>query len=148
MDEEDIGVTYTKTFLLPNKIDLEEAADRLEFFDEFIDADFDRYPISALQKTGFQPLVDEVYRTMDVVRIYTKLPSKKDADMDKPYTLRRGSTLTELAELVHRDFANNLKNARVWGSAVHDGTTVKGDYVLNDQDIVELHVGLLHCNHS
>ena len=46
----------------------------------------------------------------------------------------------EIAELIHKDFAKNLKFARVWGSQVHDGTTVKGDYVLHDRDIVELHV--------
>ncbi|MEC7599669.1 MAG: hypothetical protein VX936_14885 [Planctomycetota bacterium] len=34
--------------------------------------------------------------------------------------------------------AKNLKNARVWGSQVHDGTMVKGDYVLSDRDIVEI----------
>ncbi|NMC19740.1 MAG: TGS domain-containing protein, partial [Thermogutta sp.] len=38
------------------------------------------------------------------------------------------------------ELARNLKFARVWGSAVHDGTVVKGDYVLQDKDIVELHV--------
>jgi ribosome-interacting GTPase 1 len=45
-----------------------------------------------------------------------------------------------MAGLVHKDFAEKLKFARVWGKAVHDGTQVKGDYVLSDQDIVELHV--------
>ena len=59
--------------------------------------------------------------------------------MEKPFTIRRGQTLQDLAVLIHKDFAK-FKSARVWGSAVHDGTTVKGDYVLSDQDIVELHV--------
>ena len=30
--------------------------------------------------------------------------------------------------------------ARVWGTAVHDGTQVKSDYVLHDKDVVELHM--------
>ena len=45
-----------------------------------------------------------------------------------------------LAGMVHKDFLDKLKFARVWGSAVHDGTQVKGDYVLHDKDVVELHV--------
>jgi ribosome-interacting GTPase 1 len=45
----------------------------------------------------------------------------------------------EVAELIHKDFAQNLKNARVWGSQVHDGTFVKGDYVVHDKDVIELH---------
>jgi len=46
----------------------------------------------------------------------------------------------DMAGQVHKDFIENLKFARVWGTAVHDGTVVKGDYVLHDGDIVELHV--------
>ena len=57
------------------------------------------------------------------------------------FTVPRGGTLQDVAELVHRDFADKLKSARVWGSQVHDGTTVKGDYVLHDKDVVELHTG-------
>jgi len=45
-----------------------------------------------------------------------------------------------MAGQVHKDFIDDLKFARVWGSAVHDGTVVKGDYVLRDKDVVELHV--------
>jgi uncharacterized protein len=48
--------------------------------------------------------------------------------------------LLEMAGMVHKDFPEGLKHARVWGSAVHDGTQVKGDYVLHDQDVVELHM--------
>jgi len=74
------------------------------------------------------------------VRVYTKLPNKKRADFDRPFTIRRGGTLLDMAEMVHKEFAENLKHARVWGSHVHDGTMVKGDYVLHDKDVVELHM--------
>jgi hypothetical protein len=75
------------------------------------------------------------------VRVYTKLPTAKAPDYEKPFTVRRGGTLGDVAALVHHDFAENLKFARVWGSRVHDGTTVKADYVVSDKDVVELHVG-------
>ncbi len=67
-------------------------------------------------------------------------PTAKEPDRDRPFTLRRGSTLLEMAGMVHKDFLEGLKFARVWGSAVHDGTQVKGDYVLHDKDMVELHM--------
>lgn len=140
LDEEDIGVTYTRTLLVPNKIDLPDSADRYEFFQEIITTEFEEFQISATENTGLEELRNAIYAAMDVVRVYTKMPTKKDPDMDKPYTIGRGGTLIEVAEQVHRDFANNFKSARVWGSKVHDGTTVKGDYVLEDKDIVELHV--------
>lgn len=137
---DDIGVTYTRTILIDNKIDLPEANDRLEFFDEYIDADLERMKISATQKTGLKELSDRIFEAMNVIRVYTKLPTEKEPDMESPFTLKTGQTIVELAELVHRDFAKNLKGAKVWGSQVHDGTVVKPDYVLHDLDIVELHV--------
>ncbi len=76
---------------------------------------------------------------MDVVRVYTKHPRQREPDYEKPFTVRRGGTLLEIAEMIHKDVAQNLRYARVWGSQVHDGTTVKADYVLQDKDVVEIH---------
>jgi len=140
LDENDVGISYTQTLVLPNKIDLPDAAAQLELFHELCPLDFPEYVISAENGSGLKELSDEVYRRMDVVRVYTKLPSEKHPDMDRPFTIRRGHSLVELARQVHKDYAEGLKFARVWGSAVHDGTQVKGDYVLRDRDVVELHM--------
>ena len=140
LDETDIGVSYTRTFLLLNKIDLPEADDRRQFLEEMCPTDFRRFPISAKEGAGLDALRRGVFESLDVVRIYTKLPTAKEPDYDRPFTIRRGETLLDVAEQVHKDFAANLKFARVWGSEVHDGTQVKGDYVLHDKDVVELHV--------
>jgi uncharacterized protein len=140
LDENDIGVSYTQTLLVPNKIDLPEAAERLELMHDFCPLDFPEYPVSAAHGIGLEPLRNAIYGPLDVVRVYTKLPSAKEPDYERPFTIHRGGTLFEIAELIHKDFAKNLKFARVWGAAVHDGTQVKGDYVLHDKDVVELHV--------
>jgi len=139
LDEEDLGVSYTRTFVAPNKIDAPDAADRLELFHELCPLDWHEFVISAETAIGLEELRNAVYESLDVIRVYTKLPKAKEADFGKPFTLARGGTLLDMAELVHKDLANNLKFARVWGSEVHDGTVVKGDYVLHDKDIVELH---------
>ncbi len=140
LSEEDVGLSYTRTYLVPNKIDLAEAKDRLELLHELCPLEFEEFVISAQERTGLEPLRDAIYQAMDVVRVYTKLPTAKEADRDRPFTIRRGSCLTDLAGQVHKDYLEGLKFARVWGSAVHDGTVVKGDYVLHDQDVVELHI--------
>ncbi len=140
LDEQDIGLSYTQTFLVPNKIDLPEAAERLELLHELCPMDFPEYLVSAQEGTGLEPLRNAIYGAMDTIRVYTKLPSAKQPDMDRPFTLRRGRTLLDLAEQVHKDYVEGMKFARVWGTAVHDGTVVKGDYVLHDKDIVELHI--------
>ncbi len=138
VDEEDLGVTYTRTLFIPNKIDLPEAADRLEFFAEYFEFDYQTFKISALEKTDIEPLRDEIFKSMGVIRAYTKTPNQKPTDLSSPFTLKQGETVLDLAQLVHRDLAKNFKSARVWGSEVHDGTQVKGDYVINDCDVVEL----------
>ncbi|MEN6407742.1 MAG: GTPase [Thermoguttaceae bacterium] len=139
LDEHDVGLFYTQTFVVPNKIDAPGATDRLKLLHELLPMDFSEYVISAQEGTGVEPLRDAIYRAMDVVRVYSKLPAAKEPDRERPFTLRRGSTLLEVAGMVHKDFLTRLKFARVWGSTVHDGTQVKGDYVLHDQDVVELH---------
>jgi ribosome-interacting GTPase 1 len=139
LDEDDIGLAFTKTIVVFNKFDLPEAEDRLSLLREFVTLDFPEYRISAETGTGLEDLRNAIYQALDVVRVYTKLPTKKEADFDRPFTLRRGGTLLDVAELVHRDLAENFKHARVWGSQVIGGSTYKGDYVVHDKDIVEIH---------
>jgi ribosome-interacting GTPase 1 len=140
LDEHDVGLSYTRTFLVPNKIDAPGAPDRLALLHELLPLDFTEYVISAKHGTGLERLRNAIYAAMDVVRVYSKLPTAKEPDRDRPFTVRRGSVLVDVAGLVHKDFVERLKFARVWGTAVHDGTQVKGDYVLNDKDVVELHM--------
>ena len=139
LDEADVGLFFTQTFMVPNKIDAPDAAERLEMLHELLPLDFAEYIISAKDGTGLETLRTAIYKSLDVVRVYSKLPTAKEPDRDRPFTLRRGSTLLEMAGMVHKDFLTALKFARVWGSAVHDGAQVKGDYVLQDRDVVELH---------
>jgi ribosome-interacting GTPase 1 len=60
--------------------------------------------------------------------------------LTSPFTVPVGSTLVEMAAHVHRDFAEKLKSARIWGTGVFDGQSVSRDHVLSDKDIVELHL--------
>jgi ribosome-interacting GTPase 1 len=140
LDEEDVGLSYTQTFLVPNKIDAPDAPERLNLLHELVPLDFAEFVISAEHGIGLEALREAIFKAMDVVRVYSKLPSAKQPDRHRPFTLRRGSSLLELAGQVHKDFIEKLKFARVWGTAVHDGTQVKGDYILHDKDVVELHI--------
>lgn len=140
LDELDIGLSYTRALLVLNKIDAQDAEERIELLHELCDLDFEEIRVSATEETGLETLRNKVYESLDVVRVYTKLPTSKEPDLERPFTVRNGDTLVDLARQVHKDYAEGLKFARVWGSAVHDGTVVKGDYVLHDRDIVELHL--------
>jgi ribosome-interacting GTPase 1 len=140
LDEADVGLSYTKTFLVPNKIDAPDAKERLNLLHELLPMNFTEFVISAQQGTNLEMLRTAIYESLDVVRVYSKLPTAKEPDRDRPFTLKRGGMLLEMAGLVHKDFLEKFKFARVWGKTVHDGTQVKGDYVLQDKDVVELHM--------
>ncbi|MBR6480158.1 MAG: TGS domain-containing protein, partial [Thermoguttaceae bacterium] len=140
LDEEDVGLSFTKTFLVFNKIDMPDAAERIELFHELCPTDFEEFQISATEMTGMEELRDAVYHSLGVLRVYTKSPTKKEPDMEKPFTVRQGDTVLDLAGLIHKDYVEKFAGARVWGTAVHDGTPVKGDYEIREGDIIEIHL--------
>jgi uncharacterized protein len=141
LDENDVGVSYTETLVVLNKCDDPAAEERLALLDEFLELPFDRLQTSATLGTGLDALRKSVFERLKIVRVYTKHPKQKEPDLTKPFTIRQGQTLVEVAEQVHRDMAVGLKTARVWGEGVHDGTPVKPEYEPRDGDIVELHAG-------
>ncbi len=94
---------------------------------------------SARDGTGLEEMKREIYRLLDIMRIYTKAPGMK-ADLDEPVILKKGSTVEEAAEAVHKDFRRNLKYAQVWGSGKFDGQRVSREHVLAEGDVVEFHV--------
>lgn len=136
---EDPGIQHVKALVLANKIDLPGAGDRLEIVKELFGSRFPVYPISAEAGAGMGELPNLLYETLRIIRIYTKQPGKPP-DMESPFTCPIGSTVHAFAGLVHQDFIEGLKSARIWGTGVYDGQTVKRDHVLHDKDIVELHL--------
>jgi ribosome-interacting GTPase 1 len=141
LDPEDVGLSYTGTVVVLNKCDDSNAADRIVMLDEFLTLPFDRFQISATIGTGLAELRKTVFERLRVVRVYTKHPKQKNPDMTKPFVIRQGQTLVDVANCVHCEMAAALKSARVWGVAFPGSTTVKPDYQPIDGDIVELHVG-------
>ncbi|MFO0967671.1 MAG: GTPase [Gemmataceae bacterium] len=139
VDDEDFSIQYIKTMVLANKIDLPGAAERLEIVREMFEPRFPIHVLSAEHGQGLEETREAIYRFLNRIRVYTKQPGKPP-DMTSPFTCPIGSTLLEMAELVHRDFAEKLKSARIWGTGVFDGQSVKRDHVLHDKDVVELHI--------
>lgn len=136
---EDHSYQYVKTLLVANKADDPDAELRLELARDALGNRFPMHVISATTGQGLDDLRTAIYRFLNVIRVYTKQPGKP-ADMTSPFTCPAGSTLVEMAGLVHRDFTDKLKHARIWGTGVFEGQTVKRDHVLHEKDVVELHV--------
>jgi len=95
--------------------------------------------VDAETERGLDALRRAVFDMLRVVRIYTKLPGKQP-DLTEPYTLPIGSTALDAVRLVHREFVDRLKYVRVWGSGRFDGQQIPSDHVLEDRDVVEIHL--------
>lgn len=137
--EDDPTVYYVKTLLVASKLDADGAADRLDIVREMFGSQFPIHPISAERGDGLEELKTLFWKMLGSIRIYGKMQGKP-ADMTAPFIVPIGGTMLDFAEKVHADFAEGLKSAKVWGSAAYDGQTVKRDHVLQDKDVVELHM--------
>ncbi len=96
------------------------------------------FPVSAERGDGLDALRVELFVELRRIRIYAKEPGKKP-DLERPFVLPAGATVHDLALQVHKDIADRLKYARVWGHARFDGQQVDREHVLSDRDVVELH---------
>ncbi|MBU1950520.1 MAG: 50S ribosome-binding GTPase [Candidatus Eisenbacteria bacterium] len=94
---------------------------------------------SCLDDDVVETIPGKFYKALRMIRIHTKKPGYKFIK-SAPYILPAGSTIMDAAKEIHKDFAEQLKEARVWGSAKHDGQAVMRDHILADKDIVEFHV--------
>ncbi len=89
---------------------------------------------------GYDKLGEMLFRQLCILRVYAKPPGKP-ADMNDPFTLPVGATVQDMAKAIHRELAEKLKSARIWGTGVYDGQSVHLSHVLHDKDVVELHFG-------
>jgi ribosome-interacting GTPase 1 len=86
---------------------------------------------------NLERLKEMAFEQLGVIRVYSKAPGK-GADLNVPVVVKKGTTVEELAGKIHKDLLKHLKSARVWGSGAFDGQMVAREYVLQDNDIVEL----------
>jgi hypothetical protein len=141
LDDTDVFTVRLPTLLVANKADrLDHADTDLEALAELEEPHFPALLVSAETGQGLVELGAWLWRSLGLVRVYTKTPGKP-ALHDRPFTLRHGEqTVADVARLVHRDMAKTLKYARVWGrSVVAEGQHVGREHVLADRDVVELH---------
>jgi ribosome-interacting GTPase 1 len=112
----DVGTVSLRALLVGNKCEVKNAMEAYRRFeDDFRDT------------------------ILDILRVYTKTPGK-EPDLTEPVILKKGSTVGDVALSVHKDFVAKLRYAKVWGSGKFEGQMVKRDYLVNEGDVIELHI--------
>ncbi len=130
---------FKPTLIVANKLDVKGADAKLRALELYVQGKLPIIAISCEQKQGLNKLGETIFNTMEIIRIYTKEPSKRDPS-SKPFTLNRGATLQDLAKSIHGEFIKNFAYARVWAKRlVFSPQKVGLTFALEDGDIVEIH---------
>jgi len=133
------GFVHKAALLVGNKCDRPGARDNFGVLAELWKDRFRLLSLSISTEENLHAFPRALFDLLSLVRVYTKMPGKK-ADMSAPFVVPRGATVRDVAERVHKDFVAGLRFARVWGGSRFDGQMVQRDYIVEDNDVLELHL--------
>ncbi|OIO21362.1 GTP-binding protein [Candidatus Micrarchaeota archaeon CG11_big_fil_rev_8_21_14_0_20_47_5] len=95
-------------------------------------------PVSADKKENIEELKEQIYKKLNLIRIYTK-PKGGEADMKRPLMMLSNSTISDVAKRLGIRKEQILKGAQVWGkSARFPGQKLGGEHILADGDVLTL----------
>ena len=124
--------------LVGNKADIPDADEAFEMLQELHSDRFTVVASSAADDDLLAGLGEAVFVALGRTRVYLKAPGGKP-DYQAPLIVETGSSLEEAAHYLHKEWARKVKYALLWGSSKFDGQRVGRDYVLRDEDVIELH---------
>jgi len=134
------NTTYRPAVVVANKLDAPDAEANLKRLEEFLAERVPVVAVSCEKKLGLERLGVVLFNALGVIRVYTKQPGAREPSQ-RPFTLRCGATLADLARSIHTDFERDFAFARVWADRlVFSPQKVGVGFALEDGDVVEIHV--------
>ena len=126
---------YIPSLVVLNKIDLVNQG----FVREIQSKIGDKFlPISADANINVDALKDAIYRKLDFIRIYMR-PKGQETDFKEPMIMRRGCTIQDVCNKIHRNMVRDFRFSYIWGkSAKFGGQKVGLDHVLYDEDVLTI----------
>jgi hypothetical protein len=133
------STVYKPAVIVANKIDLEGSEANLKFLESYVGNKLPILAVSCEKRCGLEKLGETMFKTLDIIRVYTKEPNEKEFSK-KPFILKKGSTVYDLAKNIHSDFSKKFSYAKVWAKRlVFSPQKVGSSFILNDRDIAEIH---------
>jgi hypothetical protein len=111
--------------------------EELAAFRELTGRDYPSVTVSAETGHGLESIGGFLFEHLGVVRVYTKIPGQPP-DRSRPFTVRRGQTVEDVATLIHKDLVATLRWARLWRGEI-EGLQVGKNHLVEDGDILEIH---------
>jgi ribosome-interacting GTPase 1 len=132
------NAVFRPTLVIANKVDIPVKQGTL---DQLIQVTNPRETllISAQNDKDLNQLLGEkLFRLLQIARIYTKEPGKEPSSY--PIVTKNGVKVGELAKMIHNDFYERFKYARIWGpSAKFPNEKVGIDKELLDGTIIQIY---------
>jgi ribosome-interacting GTPase 1 len=134
------STTYRPAVIVANKLDSPRAETNLRLLKMYVGGKIPVIAVSCEKKLGLEKLGVALFEVLSVMRVYTKEPGDR-AFSKKPFTLKKGATLQDLARSIHTDFERDFAFAKVWSKRLAFSPQKVGlGFVLEDGDVVEIHV--------
>ncbi len=131
---------YRPAIIIANKVDIPGATERIEQLKGLVGEETKILPVSCEAKFGLEKLGSEIFEMLDIIRVYTKEPNDRFPS-EKPFTVKKGSTVSDLAKRIHSDFYEQFSYARVWSNRLRfSPQKVGGTFTLEDGDTLEIHM--------
>jgi len=132
--------TYRPAIVVANKADSPEATKNLVELKRIVGEQTRLLPVSCKTQMGLESLGKELFESMNLIRVYTKEPNEKEPSK-KPFILKKGATILDLAKQIHSDFYKQFSYSKVWSKRLPFSPQKVGlSFPLEDRDIVEIHV--------
>lgn len=137
--EDDPFLRRLTTLLVVTKSDLlADPEAEIQVFQELAGAAFPSIAASVEAGAGLDRIGPRLFDLLGILRVYTKIPGHPP-DRSRPFAMRRGDRVQDVARLVRPGLSGEVKSARIWGAGTFPGQQVARDHALVDGDIVELH---------
>jgi len=125
---------YIPGIIAINKIDLLEGKEVEGILKNIPDS----IAISAENNTNLDQLREEIFKKLDLIRIYMR-PQGGKPDYDEPLILKKDSAIEDACRKIHRRFLSKFRYAFVWGkSAKFPGQRVGLSHKLEDEDVLTI----------
>ncbi len=89
---------------------------------------------SASKARGLEGLAEMVWASLGKIRVYTRKGENTDR---RPMVMEPDSTVRDAVRMIHKDFLETFRFARVWRrNSPHSGSRVGLDFSLRDGDVI------------
>ena len=140
IDALNYNIANINAIIVANKGDLDGSKENFRTLAKHYSKQFQILPISVSKNLGILNLKQEIFKHLDVLRVYSKEPGKGVSP--KPIVLPKGAIVQDVAKHLHNRFLKNFKYAKITRQPTKSQVTKKQvgiNYELQDRDIIQFY---------